>query len=124
MLKTFVHITLITALFMQQLQMVVVCAVFKAQQSYLTKNECVNRNSPHNQCKAHCQLSKRISEQEKKESTNQIPFKEQTEFVAGFHKPVVSIKLFSETGLTWAHCIPIKILSGFSEYCYPPPEQG
>lgn len=122
MLKALLHITLITALFMQQLQMVVVCAVFKAQQSYLTKNECVNRNNPHNECKAHCQLSKRISEQEKKESTNEIPFKEQTEFVAGFEKTTLKKFQANIPKQVWKMQSDEKFAVGFHRLHFQPPE--
>lgn len=123
MLRLLLHLILFTALLTQQLQMVVVCAVFKAQQSYLIKNECVNRNNPHNECKAHCQLSKRMNEQEEQKSSSEISFKESEEFVAQFHKPVLTAKYFTETGLTLAGSLFIGILTGFCECYYPPPEQ-
>ena len=123
MLKLFLHIAVIIALLTQQLQMVVVCAVFKAQQSYLSKNVCINRNNPKSKCKAHCQLVKRINEQEKQESENRMPFKEQTEFTAHFERPALKSKYFSDARIVWMSHWSKEILSGFCECYYPPPEQ-
>lgn len=122
MFKALLHITLITALFIQQLQMAVICVVFKAQQSYLIKNECVNRNNPRSKCKAHCQLSKRINEQEKQETENKIPFKEQSEFVARFEKPSIKIFQLSISKPVWEKQADEILSIGFHCQPFQPPE--
>ncbi len=122
MLKSLLHIALISALFTQQLQVVVVCAVFKAQQSYLSKNVCINRTAPNNKCHAHCQLVKRINEQEKQESENKIPLKEQSEFVARFEKPSLNIFRLKIQQPIWKKQANEKLSIGFQCQPYLPPE--
>lgn len=122
MFKLLLHITVIVAMLTQQLQMVVVCVVFKAEQTYLAKNVCVNRSKPNSTCKAHCQLTKRIHEQGKQESENKISLKEQTEFVAGFEKPRLTGKYFCETRSAWSNCLFQNILQGFCQIPSQPPE--
>ncbi len=84
MLKLLLHITLAVALLTQQVGMLVVCVAFKMEQNHLIQTACINRDNPNSKCKAHCQLSKRIDEQERQEQQNRIPLKEQTEYTAHF----------------------------------------
>ena len=122
MLKLLLHIALITALLTQQLQMVVVCAVFKAQQSYLSKNVCVNRDNPNSKCSAHCQLVKRMNEKEKQESENKIPLKEEIEFIEQFEKPSLKIFRLCIPKINYKKQADETLSSGFHCQPFQPPE--
>lgn len=122
MLKLLLHIILSIALLTQQLQMAVVCVVFKMEQNYLIQNTCINRSNPKSKCKAHCQLSKRMGEQEKQEQENKILLKEETEFVARFEKLSLKVAELKEKKNVWRKVSDEKLLSGVLNERIQPPE--
>jgi hypothetical protein len=45
---------------------------FYANQSYIAKNLCVNRDKPWMHCNGHCQLNNKLASDDKKESQNPL----------------------------------------------------
>lgn len=124
MLLQILHISIIASLLFQQCQLAAVCILFKVKQPYLTRNVCLDRNNPYSECKAHCQLVKRINEQENQENNSKIFFKEQAEFVAHLKRPTLKPKYFFDTRFVWENHQYEEILSGFCVCFYPPPDQA
>lgn len=48
----------------------VVTAAFYINQSYIAQNLCENRDKPQLQCNGHCQLSKKLKDEQRKEQEN------------------------------------------------------
>jgi hypothetical protein len=122
MLKLLFHITLVLALLTQQLQMAVVCVAFKMEQKYLTQTACINRSNPNSKCKAHCQLSKRMGEQEKQEQQNKILLKDETDFVARFEKLSLKVLELKKKKNVWRKMSDEKLLTGVLNERIQPPE--
>jgi hypothetical protein len=122
MLKLLVHTSLALALLTQQLQMAVVCVAFKMEQNYLIQNSCINRSNPNSKCKAHCQLSKRMGEQEKQEQENKILLKEESEFVARVEKVSLNVLELMEKKNVWIKVKDEKLRTGVFCKLIQPPE--
>jgi hypothetical protein len=43
---------------------------FYLNQSYIAKNLCINRNNPQMHCNGHCQMKKKLSEEDKQNQEN------------------------------------------------------
>ncbi|CAN5325235.1 hypothetical protein BH09BAC5_BH09BAC5_00650 [soil metagenome] len=59
---------LILIMLMQVLSKTVVYASFLANQDYIAKNLCENRNAPEKKCCGKCQLKKKMESEQKQES--------------------------------------------------------
>lgn len=122
MLRTTGYIFLTCVMLLQQLQMVVVCTIFLSQQEYLIKYSCVNRHNPHSKCWAHCQLSKRITEQEKNQQQSKILLKEESEFYVWFRRIWEFAFTIEDLKPDLSLYVVTKLSSGCSFENFQPPE--
>lgn len=72
MLKKLTAILFLSVLFCQTFHRMVIYGAFYANQSYIAKNLCVNRDKPEMHCNGHCQLKKELATDDKKESQNPL----------------------------------------------------
>ena len=68
-MKIFATIFLTSIIFVQTFSTYFIKADFYLNQSYIAKNLCVNRDMPMMHCNGKCYLSKKITEQEKKDNS-------------------------------------------------------
>jgi len=68
-LKILATIFLTSIIFVQAFSTYFIKADFYLNQSYIAKNLCVNREKPMMHCNGKCYLSKKITEQEKKDNS-------------------------------------------------------
>lgn len=68
LLKNTVAILLLLMFFCQSFNRIVVCAAFYANQKYVAENLCVNRDKPWLHCNGHCQLNKKLADDDKQDS--------------------------------------------------------
>ena len=68
-MKIFATIFLTSIIFVQTFSTYFIKADFYLNQSYIAKNLCVNRDMPMMHCNGKCYLAKKITEQEKKDSS-------------------------------------------------------
>jgi hypothetical protein len=110
---------LIIALLIQVFSKTIIYTAFLANQEYIARNLCENRNAPEKHCCGKCQLKKRLENEQKQESLP-ASFRLADENVFEANNLVIEFKHY-ETGVILYHGYSRFFPSIFSEAVFHPP---
>lgn len=113
MLRKITAILFLSVLFCQTFHRVVIYGAFYANQSYIAKNLCINRDKPEMHCNGHCQLNKKLAADDKKES--QAPLQRASD---ALNLVYISPSVFQDNFFAEQETVP---LSGY--YDMPVPQE-
>ena len=124
MIRRVVAILLLTTTFVQTLGQGLVLLQFYANQDYIARNLCVNRNKPLLKCCGLCQLNKKLKEEDKKAQRNPERRPEAKFETLFFSEPILDQENLATPFTPSYPPMNAPLHSGNTSGCYHPPSLG